>query len=158
MPGEIVVYSLKFFLVVLTIFIIVIEVYVLKWLKYGSLRHSLAISLLMNVISTGIAYLVATTINETGLFLYYPLHVGYMITVPLFSAQDPEFSTLPVTSLFLAVSYLISVLSEGVILQLLGKRHPAKTIWRMVLAANGVSHVFLFILYLLIFLNRTLNP
>lgn len=158
MPGEILVYSLRFFLVFITVLIIIIEAYVLKRLKYDTLWRSLALSLLTNAISTVLSYLAAALIiDETKWLLYVPLHFGFMITIPLFGSKGPVFSTFPVILQFLAISYFVSILSEGPILHLLGKKRSTKTIWRTTLATNSISHVFLFVFYLIVFINRIVD-
>jgi hypothetical protein len=146
-------------LLVLLVLVILIETIVLRRLKYGPFWRSLLASLAMNVVSTFLGYVVASSwssifLSESGRPDYYAGMSSYStgVEIPRWffltsSSLFPD-SRLPGALLFLLVSWLISVVSEGGVLMAMKRDVEPHRIWEMTLVANAASYVLLFGAYI----------
>lgn len=146
-------------LLVLIIFIIVLEALVLFWFRYGTFWRSLGASCLMNIFSSILGYFAASFLDRSleNVPGYYG---GVLEIIEWFlladSLQFPKM--LPATMLFLLISWVISIVSEGGILVLIRAGHRASGMWLVTLVANILSYILLLSPYIWIFLVPNSRP
>ena len=142
----------SFVLLVLLVLVILIEAIVLRRFKYGPFKRSFSASLAMNGVSTGLGFIVASLWGS--IFLPQSGRPDYYADVEIppwfFLASNSLFpdSRLPGVLLFLLVSWLISVVSEGGVLMAMKRDVEPHRIWEMTLVANAASYVLLFGAYI----------
>lgn len=128
-------------LVVLMLLIVVFEALILYGFQYGSLRRSLHASVAMNIFSAFLGFIAANFIERSR--AEAPGYYGDIdeVVAWFFFADSLQWpGLLPATALFLLISWVISVASEGGFLMLLGRGRPNRPLWRMALVANLVSY------------------
>lgn len=119
------------------------EALILYGMKYGSLKRSVAASLIINIVSSTLGFVAIFLIQSPDMTEVF-LQIGSFVLL----LNYPDQFKVSMILLPLFVAFPISVISEGMILVILQKTHPAETIWRMTLIANLVSYVLLFVLYM----------
>ncbi len=152
--------GLSVLLLVLVLLIIVTEAIVLYWFHFDSFRRSLGSSLVMNIFSSFLGFIAAPGVELSPDELVPDYYADFEeVAEWFFFAESHQFpGILPATAIFLMISWIISVISEGVVLWLLGKNHPANTIWLLAIVANGISYVVLLSPYIVIILAPDVRP
>lgn len=129
----------------LNIVIILIEHSRLYKLNYGSKQQSFRAALLMNTVSALLGYFSLGLGEE---FEYWPVVIP-IYGVVRFVGEGGEYPGIGAVVWFLVVSFVLSVLIEGIILWLYGSEagHSKGTLWRMTVIANIGSYIFLVALF-----------
>jgi hypothetical protein len=115
-------------------FVILSEAVVLSWLNYCPFFRSLLISAVMNVTST---------LFGVVLGLLFPSNISFIDARGFYSA-DGIF-----TLFFLLVGYILSIIIEGVVMNLLTPDRE-KPLWCVCLNANTVSYLLVILPFLLL--------
>jgi hypothetical protein len=138
-------------LLILVIVIVFLEGLVLQKRNYGSLKRSLAASLGMNLVSSILGYLAARFVEwqpipGEGMVVYY---AGvYRITEWFFKSGSTQLPQIPALLFFLAISWIISTISEGLVLTP-RKRLPLVVLWGAIIEANIYSYILLTCIFFL---------
>jgi hypothetical protein len=137
--------GLSIILIILFLVVVLLEGLILQWRNYGSFKRSLAASLGMNIVSSVIGYYAARFVD------WQPMSRGWhwsyetdaaTLTNWFFKSGSKQLPQIPAILLFLAISWIISLISEGLVL-MPRRRLPAEDIWGIVIEANIYSYIFL---------------
>jgi hypothetical protein len=134
-------------LIVLTGVFIVLEGYLLYRLKYGSLGKGVIKAILLNLLSAFLGlYINAHRIESGALqgeFLIFDIGNLFLVLV-----QDKVFWKF----LFSIPILIWWILIEGVVLMVLFKSKPRRTIWQTAAIINVISYAIVFFFYVLVFI------
>lgn len=130
--------------VILNIVIVLIERERLFRLDYGSKQQSFYAAFTMNIASALIGFFSV----ELEAFEYWPV-VMPINGVVRFVGEGGEYPGIGAVVWFFVISFVFSVLIEGLVLLLLGRElgHSKSTLWRMTVMANVSSYIFLVALF-----------
>lgn len=103
--------------------VILVEAVIMVLLKLNPFGKCLLDSLIVNVVSLGAGYLISVT--------------GFSVTL----GGDSYFSLL--------VGFIVSVLVEGVLLQLLNRKKAVKEVWKADFIMNLVTYLALLVIFFL---------
>lgn len=137
-----------FVVFIVNVFIVLIEGFVLRKMRYGTRLASFGVASLMNLVSalagyiTGyMIYILSGVDNFVSLLAYYP-------TAMINNAVGPR-SKIDVLQvfIFLCLCYGLTVTLELMVLFIFRKTHSSRQIGKMVMVANLFSYLFLFAVY-----------
>ncbi|MEZ4511049.1 MAG: hypothetical protein R3C62_04170 [Chloroflexota bacterium] len=134
-------------LIVLTGVFIVLEGYLLYRLKYGSFGKGISKAVLLNLVSAFLGLYISTHRIESGILQreFLVFDIGNLFAV---LAEDKAFWKF----LFSIPTLIWWILIEGVVLMVLFKSKPRRTIWQTAVIINVISYAIVFFFYVLVFI------
>ncbi len=134
-------------LIVLTGVFIVLEGYLLHQFKFGSFGKGVGTAILLNLLSALLGLYISAHRIESGALQgeFLVFDIGNLFAV---LAEDKAFWKF----LFSIPTLIWWILIEGVVLMVLFKSKPRRTIWQTAVIINVISYAIVFFFYVLVFI------